>query len=1326
MAMAELRPRTGIVQRSPRLVALLGMLLLPLVVLSGCNTGSRNETGGVGGPPVLPVDFPVLEGLSPENAQPGDLITLTGRNFSDVAAENIVTFSNFAGTIELRGVVESVNVGIFLPEEGAASSMTVRVPTGVRSGFVSLSVETADNGVVNAGGQSIAAAPVVLGYAINDDGAGLAIRRNPLTNDLVTTQVQLIGYNLVNNVTEVTFNDGTSAQDSTGVTNGAPAGASYTIPQGLEVITVDIPTANQLIPNICETSTILVTARALDGANLIGTASPLEIPYAELFGADLGDIPAYFTGVTIPTGVRAGDLTFGYNVAANPSVARWTAIFEYQDPTDPTGNTFLPCTPAADSHDGENLLPGTISGGAGGGLIAPGAFYEFTWDSAADIAPGTGTLVTRVRMTLDDAFPELGITSLACAGSFLSGLIVINNDAPTDGSILETFDDNENQDLSGNAAWNTVVPGALTGPASIAAPNFGSGTANVVLLAEGVYEIDTDFGAITDITEVGAPVDMIPGNPGATAGEFHVASLVIEEGAELNFFGSNPVIFRVAGDGNDDSVVVTLAGSLAFNGEDGTAATADDNGLGGAGSFAGGGDGGDGALITTNANQEVVDLEPAEDGGLNGGEAGPSATLVLAGTSSSTPRAGPGGGGGHDGPGEDGVNSFITTSPYNTLVGRGGATYGDSAITVIRGGSGGGGGGAAPVRLSSTNFQEKHGGGGGGGGGAFAVVARGSVRLLGTIRCDGGSGAVGSSGTQAGAGGGGAGGSILVRATGNIELGSEMVLSAAGGFGGVTNPGNPLRGGNGADGRIRLEASGQLLSPGINQGDFSPAIGVPGVTEGVSSGTIFTGTGLDGVLDSSVLGSSGVYTIDTDLGRIFDSMGVELFANVGGGGTFELTRLDVPTDVTLVGVGSNPLIFRVTGLVDVRGRIDVSGQDGGLPDFTDVANPVPGIGGLAGAGGGVGGSGGSGNSMMMITMPEAGGLPPNMPPQLISSSPPLGGGGNGGSPVPGDPAVAAQPGVSLVGDGSGCTASSGGGGGYAADGGNGSAASGCPSAGIGGTGYGATFFLVSDPANPSEPIELLVGGGGGAGGGGFTDGVDVVSGTGGGGAGGFLQISAGGQLKIHATAQILAEGGDAFQAPFNAGNGGGGAGGAVRLRGESRVEIEEGALISVLPGLANQTNPAATYIENGEQTGGDGTYGRVRVETPLGFSDGEELAVTPAFTFGPFATAGLAERRAISTPFRTSPDGATVRSPANFLDPIVTFLNPLPADAHVITLFEGANPAQSNPGVPGTFFGLTDDVTDLDGAEFIRLRVFLYSSEMNSPEIDSIELPFGN
>ncbi len=101
------------------------------------------------------------------------------------------------------------------------------------------------------------------------------------------------------------------------------------------------------------------------------------------------------------------------------------------------------------------------------------------------------------------------------------------------------------------------------------------------------------------------------------------------------------------------------------------------------------------------------------------------------------------------------------------------------------------------------------GGGGGAGGGALRILTAGnlSVSNSGQVLIEGGEGGrsdVAGAGAASG-GGGGAGGSIFMGAGGTVTVSAGGLLSTAGGPGGAQGFG--LVGGNGANGRIRLENS---------------------------------------------------------------------------------------------------------------------------------------------------------------------------------------------------------------------------------------------------------------------------------------------------------------------------------------------------------------------------------------------------------------------------------------------------------------------------------------------------------------------------------------
>jgi hypothetical protein len=163
-----------------------------------------------------------------------------------------------------------------------------------------------------------------------------------------------------------------------------------------------------------------------------------------------------------------------------------------------------------------------------------------------------------------------------------------------------------------------------------------------------------------------------------------------------------------------------------------------------------------------------------------------------------------GGGGGYGNVGSDAPPSPNITATY------GGASYGDPTLKTLYLGSGGGSAGA------QSAFP---GGAGGSGGGAISITA-GAIVVHGRISANGADGgSAGNLPSNPRGGGGGSGGSILLHAD-TLDIGANLV-TATGGQGGYgvrdSNPDLPATGGNGSEGRIRIEyrkaLSGSVGSP---------------------------------------------------------------------------------------------------------------------------------------------------------------------------------------------------------------------------------------------------------------------------------------------------------------------------------------------------------------------------------------------------------------------------------------------------------------------------------------------------------------------------------
>jgi hypothetical protein len=232
------------------------------------------------------------------------------------------------------------------------------------------------------------------------------------------------------------------------------------------------------------------------------------------------------------------------------------------------------------------------------------------------------------------------------------------------------------------------------------------------------------------------------------SGVMKFSSFTVNGGFNVSFrrnAANTPVTILVSGD-------ILLRGAFGccqnftLSGDDGshgTGSTAGVGGLGGVGAFRGG----DGSALPIN--------------GFDKGGAG----------------FGPGGGN----PATQGVAA------------EGGTFFGLPELLPLVGGSGGGGGAGFGASSNCT------GGGGGGGGGGMLMAANGTLTIQNIdVRADGGTGgSVGNGGCATG-GGGGSGGAI--------RLVAARLVDGGNGFLRARGAGSSFQGGNGTQGRIRLES----------------------------------------------------------------------------------------------------------------------------------------------------------------------------------------------------------------------------------------------------------------------------------------------------------------------------------------------------------------------------------------------------------------------------------------------------------------------------------------------------------------------------------------
>ena len=232
-------------------------------------------------------------------------------------------------------------------------------------------------------------------------------------------------------------------------------------------------------------------------------------------------------------------------------------------------------------------------------------------------------------MQLTDPVPSSAIYS--DPGVWISGAMVVHNSSVTSatGEITETFADAQYHDQTsgGTALWGG---GVLQFNSTVSEPNsiamVGDGTADVILESTRSYQIDSDSGTISDITDPQSPMVVLAATSGAP--EIWVRSFVMEIAADVNVVGDAPLVIRCSGTGNPDDIVLRLDGSLDLSGSDGFEG---DTTVGGDGGIAGpgGGRGGTGATMELNAATQIIDAVTHATAGSSGGGAGQSVSLVI-------------------------------------------------------------------------------------------------------------------------------------------------------------------------------------------------------------------------------------------------------------------------------------------------------------------------------------------------------------------------------------------------------------------------------------------------------------------------------------------------------------------------------------------------------------------------------------------------------------------------------------------------------------------------------------------------------------------------
>ncbi|MCA8960976.1 MAG: hypothetical protein KDC38_10710, partial [Planctomycetes bacterium] len=1066
-----------------------------LLVLSfGCDTGRRHESSGI--PVVIDCssDQPYLFGSSSETACPGEELTLYGLNFSPVLEDNRVTFQDPFGATSIEALVlESIDNGPHPVYHCRDTSLVVLVPPAARTGVIEVRVRAGSSAEHVAGSTSFVGCPELLGFVVGTDGDPF------LTVDsgynLLTDRVQLYGTNL-DRITEtrVLGPDGQSINAT--ATSGGLTGSTYTIASTLDVATVTLDPNATIIPT-CETYYIQLSLIDSTSGSPVESNS-LIIPVRTQFSpTDSSDLPGTITGCSSPSGIQRGVVPIHFDLAMDPARASYDVVLEYLDSTALGGWSECAGVDAGQHELRATGLPSQV--GAFPALVGGGHSHTFLWDTVANGIgyPATGSgdpFVTRVRFRLENISPG---SAQPCPPSsrpealFESATIIVDNPLDDTGlslapaarevTILELFEDALHLDDSSPTDVTWDGEGSLIGGRPTASPPWATGTVDVVCGAisafsenAGIYVFNTTTGSVTDVSDPASAVPLFSRAATDPPGVFAFRSWLVEDGAKIVVVGSEPLRVAIAGDGTTSLEACRIDGEIDLDGESGSAAVVATSGVGGL-PGAGGGAGGDGGTIIPGGVDTIEGDVAATRGGNDGGHAGQNLTFLQIGDSS-TPKGGPGGGGGGRTRGGAGATAYSAELYRLGTPGRGGPARGDEGLIHLVGGAGGGGGGGVAYRSSGAAAYQVHAGsGGGGGGGALEVIVNGSIGIGGSIHARGGSGAASLS-PHSGPGGGGSGGNLRIAATGEIEVSEVASIDVSGGSGGSTV--NQF-GGDGSAGRVRLEAAGIVVVPGI--GDFGglvPPIGSIGVTAGVvAPGFIDSGSGDDGALNLAAA-LMGTYVVDTDTGIIagpIEPIGSEtanayrnamLMAGIVATRASDLewnfTELSIGPGRTLRAIGTKPLVIRVRGDCAIDGdgiaaAIDVSGFDGGVPDVvTDALSPTAGVGGEGGPGGGDGGAGGRASSASSVVDGES------PPLDFLPASWLLGGRGGGTVLLPA-PVVSASEGGRSIADIS--TAGAGGGGGNTTAGQSASDAF----AASGGSRFGASTFV--DPLT-GTPIAI--------------------------------------------------------------------------------------------------------------------------------------------------------------------------------------------------------------------------------------------------------------
>ncbi|MBI4583962.1 MAG: hypothetical protein HY717_08060 [Planctomycetes bacterium] len=934
------------------LIALIACLVpLFLAGFTGCNTGHRNPEGtglGSGGGPLPPntsaFSQPILFNIEPETVCPGQVITLTGINFTSRLSGNRILFRGRASLIDATPLNVSFPIDNN-PADGLSSRIQAVVPTGVVTGNIELEV----NGIF-AGAAGYIACPMILGFGLGQNGDANTLQHNgPLGFDRQQGAADIILYGLnFDELTEILLQDSQGSRAS--IAPGDFQRRTFTPDNGLDAISFYLKGVVLAVRSPRDNIRVQIKADPLQSNEV---AVPVQAQNDNAPDKALGPV---INGVLLPSGVRTGPVQIQYSFYDRPLAMSYQMAFEW---TADNGQNWFPGQSRAgdpENNGVDQVAPGHFSFGSPAGVLrSGGTLRTFTWDAQKDKnfrtlneKPGpNGSAAARnwriyFRIRATPRFPaQPPLTKFDPGILFNTPYLAYFDleDRPGQsvqelrrGEFFESFDTEALKDPGTTALWGPPFnKGSLDGKLSTRPISpLGDGTLDLVVapvdavpqdFLREFYAIDTSrmniqhvlvvcsdpvTGGVCPGVELEQAIEVFPTpqfpNLGQNLGEFHLRTLVIQAGINIVADGTRPIIFRLSGRGlSEEELAFQHLGTIDLSGTPG--------GIGGAAAGAGGrgllgaGNGGNGASLTSGPAgvfiaPQLPALTRAQPGGNGGGLGGETTGLVdpvvADPTKSSRVTAAPGGGGGFRLPGGDGDPGQPTPTVFDPpRGGRGGPSRGNDRLVPLFSGSGGGGGGSS-LSVTGGNVAVSQGGGGGGSGGAIQIAAHGSMDIIqGRILANGGNGGDGATnggGTATSApGGGGSGGAILLQATGFILVNCDN-LQVNGGKAGTARSMNTKPGsGDGSPGRIRVET-------GLGGGPFCGTLAARSrLAEQLSNSTAANTRIKLSPGDAAKFPSQGIVYIDDNDDGVVEEI-ISYAARPAGTDTLEsLTRKDPKT-----------------------------------------------------------------------------------------------------------------------------------------------------------------------------------------------------------------------------------------------------------------------------------------------------------------------------------------------------------------------------------------------------------------------------------------------